>query len=1508
MAADRQIRVFISSTFRDMHAERDHLVTVVFPELRERVEQLRLEFFDVDLRWGVPAQDANGETANSWEYCRQWIDRVEPFFVCILGQRYGWVPEPEQLKTKEDSQLQHVEKRSITEMEVRHAVLNTKLKRRSYFYLRATNAPANASEYVDPPPLLTKLEQLKNEVRSCGRPVRDYPCEWTGSGFVAMEEFGCRVLDDLWSGVLRDERYVSKDVWRQVLGADPNSDARYTDESKPVPHDLAKKLVDLAKPAPFSPLDAEKQQMETFAQARLRWFQGRTKELKQLTDFVNSTDEKSPRLAVVTAVPGQGKSALQARLHEQLKSSPHFVITHFVGATERSASAHALVERLLGELDRSGITWTAEEQQEGQEPKRDFNRLCLRLAQGLGDYAGERRIVVLLDALNQLSNGHDLNWLPHHLGPGVRVIVSCIADAAMKADSPERRVLEAITSRPPAPLYVPLGLLTEEDVRTIVVAYLAEYCHELDREHLDTLCAITQARTPLYLLVMLNELRTLGGNDLNRIVPALIASMPQYHPDTVSLFRWVLQRLEVFGPEAVRWWCLYLAHGRVGMAHHELADLLVRKLGADAAATSLRIERGLRRYLQRRGPQLDFFHGQLRQAVFEQYGPQAEAVNVHSDIATYFHDLVDPERNQSWKGDSPRPFSELPLHLVHARKWSELIATLEDIFFLEAKVTHGLSFDLLRDFADAVRKIPGDHPRHRILCLLEEALMRDIHFIARHAKDYSQGLFQCLWNSCWWLDSNAHTSFFALDESQMWSMHEGQDYARRPHLPVSNTSPTNGVGHNLARLLERWQRDKSNRTPGFLWLRSCRPPSLPIGIARSVSVALEPEIAGSTQVTVRSLHFISDRGRLLTGSSDGKVEIWDSNTGLRQTAFKAQSRGICKATVDRQGQFVALASWDGTIQVHDWRSGMLLRRIEAHSQGITGITVSPHGHLLASFGADKCINVWDRKTGARVARHQCEQSVITIHDITWGCDEHALFFTDSFTVWRWDHQCSQVKTVASKVISIESIACSPDGKYLACGSSWGPVVLLDSNTGQLLHTLRGHAEGKLQTIGPLTFPSSQEVRSVTFSHDGSHVASAGADGTVRVWNAATGVQEDLFLGHDDYCWAVSFSGDGKKVASASQDATVRVWERGTSCGGAVLIDHAAPISGIAFSPDGRTMATCSEDSSIGLWEGLSGVPLVQMKGHDAKVIRIEWSPDSRFLLSGGTDAKVRIWDMTSKSEAFLRQIGGGINSIGAMCWFPGSSIAVYSDSKGTIYAYDVSRRVHIGELRGHFKSVTGISIVPQLALMASCSMDGTIRVWSLDGRHEPIVLQTAEGKMWGPNLHIHVYPMPEYRKRMEEQGYRAIQLSSDGSFLASVGDDGKARVWHIQKAKELRCFHPLPYAGRMAISRNGRLIATSSIVSGFGDQKLEIWNAADGTQVECLAGVTDIAVVANTLKTHPWIVLGGTFETVVISAETRRPLAYYPSPLRNVSAHPEDGHLWAGSMGHHLDLLRIDRG
>lgn len=173
---EKHVRVFISSTFRDMHAERDHLVTVVFPELRERVEQLGLEFFDVDLRWGVPEKEADGEKANSWEYCKQWIDRVEPFFVSLLGQRYGFMPKPQEIG--DDADRNAYVDLSITEMEIRHAVLSGCIQRRSFFYVRKTLVPhqadaATKAVFVEDE---AKVERLKTLIRSGPRPVREYSC------------------------------------------------------------------------------------------------------------------------------------------------------------------------------------------------------------------------------------------------------------------------------------------------------------------------------------------------------------------------------------------------------------------------------------------------------------------------------------------------------------------------------------------------------------------------------------------------------------------------------------------------------------------------------------------------------------------------------------------------------------------------------------------------------------------------------------------------------------------------------------------------------------------------------------------------------------------------------------------------------------------------------------------------------------------------------------------------------------------------------------------------------------------------------------------------------------------------------------------------------------------------------------------------------------------------------------------------------------------------------------
>ena len=186
---DRTVRVFISSTFRDMHAERDHLVTVVFPELRERVERLGLEFYDVDLRWGVPETGIDGEKANSWAYCKRWIDRCKPFFVCMLGQRYGWVPPAGDILEEDRQRFGGM---SITEMEIRHAAFSEEHAERSLFYFRNTPVPEDASaevrdRFVDSDDQ-DRLDTLKDEIRiHSERPVREYQCEWAGEGLSELD-------------------------------------------------------------------------------------------------------------------------------------------------------------------------------------------------------------------------------------------------------------------------------------------------------------------------------------------------------------------------------------------------------------------------------------------------------------------------------------------------------------------------------------------------------------------------------------------------------------------------------------------------------------------------------------------------------------------------------------------------------------------------------------------------------------------------------------------------------------------------------------------------------------------------------------------------------------------------------------------------------------------------------------------------------------------------------------------------------------------------------------------------------------------------------------------------------------------------------------------------------------------------------------------------------------------------------------------------------------------------
>jgi telomerase protein component 1 len=344
----RTARVFISSTFRDMHAERDHLVKVVFPELRERLAPYRIELIDVDLRWGVTREQAENDRA--LDVCLHWIDECRPFFVGLLGQRYGWVPSRFPAEALSHyGWVQHETGKSLTELEILFGVLlmDPRMRGWSFFYFRDPKAldgvPAEIRQavYVETETEATrKLADLKDRIRKSGYPVYDgYPARWDPEAYDRpsgslgrlgdLDAFGDRVRDQLWEAIKAEHREAIK-------------------AEHPLPEEppAATLGVDLAE---------EADDHERFMESRLRVYIGRQDLHDALIAFADGSD---PFPGLVTGPSGSGKSAALARfVTEYRQSHPDvLVIPHFIGASPRSAGLRDPLRRLCGGLaDRFGF-------------------------------------------------------------------------------------------------------------------------------------------------------------------------------------------------------------------------------------------------------------------------------------------------------------------------------------------------------------------------------------------------------------------------------------------------------------------------------------------------------------------------------------------------------------------------------------------------------------------------------------------------------------------------------------------------------------------------------------------------------------------------------------------------------------------------------------------------------------------------------------------------------------------------------------------------------------------------------------------------------------------------------------------------------------------------------------------------------------------------------------------------------------------------------------------------
>ena len=1357
-----------------MHAERDVLITVVFPELRERLDRLGLDFFDVDLRWGVPQTGVDGERANSWAYCKQWIKRVEPFFVCMLGQRYGWVPPADDIRDPEDRA--EYEGLSITEMEIRHAVLSGRHRRRSYFYLRATEVPRNDTPVdiyesfveIAEAPRLTALKRAISE--TSGRPVRDYPCRWNGSGFSDLDEFGDWVLEDLWSGVLRDERYVSKAVWRTVLGHDPETDPIYTDDSRSIPRETWEPIVEAAKPAPADPLDAEAAEMAAFATSRLRWFQGRAHELQQLRAFVDgSRSENESRLCVVRAVAGAGKTALMAKLAEQMAATPHLVITHFVGVTERSANVRSLLERLVNELDRHGVPHPAE-----TDAKQDLESLRARLASRIDSYASDRRIVLLLDGINQLTDGHDLSWLPHRLGDDVRVIVSSIDDPDAVADSPQTRVMAALQRRQPTPEWTPVGALEASDVLEIVDAFLLEYCKELDSKDKNSITDMDQAKNPLYLLVMLHELRTLGGHDMHLRVHDIIKRLPERCPNSIQLFDWVLERLqEAFGEEPVRRWCVYLSLGRVGMSGRELRDLLTSSLGAGGAKAALRIERSIRRYLLRRGRQWDFFHGQMREAVARRYGALDHRAR-HVEVARYFE--------TRWRERDTHAISELPHHEVQGELWDDLERSLCDLEFVEAKCSAGMTDELVSDYRVALSALPEGQEERQQQRMLDTRVSVYAQEIVEYARRWSDARDRYEGDA----ERNPLPGPQDLEvpippsSIRPWTKEEIQARAELVQNAPTRFDRIRAFGSYVS--AERHHLSRFADFPGFCCQQAHNSAlSGPVVAAAQVLLAEREEnenplllrapaqrtgwnphpawyrtFVGCNTISKVALGF---EGRIAL-TAGGGLQMWDLATGSCRTLVGSRD-GLDEETFDAlaisaDGRRAVSGDRSGTVRVWDLESGECIRTLKGHADRVSAVDITPDGRRVVSGsgGQDRTLRVWD------VASGRCERTLEgdpNFHFAHISADGLYAAFN-----LRGQFGLSNLETGKRSEPPIGffgalSAVLSVDRRRAVTGNVDGTLRVWSLETGRCVGTLTGH---------------SASVKSVAITADCERAVSGGFDGTYRSWDLGSGQCQAVFGGNQVQVGSsdIAITPDGRRAITCQGDNTFRVWELQTAAATTIVEEHRVSPGNVAVTPSGERAVSLSDQGTLRVWDLASGGILRTLGTPSRNTVSsgLAITPDGRRVVCLKhpmfedrvessplfSTSLMQAWEIdTGLEEWSVKSVGKGALAVTA-----DGRRAVSGGYNGSIVIWDVETGL-FDSFKGLATDVSGVAIAPEGRRAVCATQDGGLSMWDVE-----------TGVMLGDVKRSH-RPVP--------YGRHVINFTPDGRYAMSFGSNGPYTVWNL---------------------------------------------------------------------------------------------------------------------------------